>query len=463
MDCCSSVPYNLEEEPELVDGVKMTLDGMKQQKGDHNLSFTSRAIYSQRGDNNDLRTGSESSSVTDVYSNSHQLITGTHSESSSQELEAMNRTPRELEGMAKVRDIVLNQRSKDSDTSSPSDQSGVNISSRSSSTTDSGSEFRQRERSCSVRETKDSHPVSYHSLPKKSSRAEYDLRSPGLILNKARHSRSVTGVYSDSCRSRSATGVYFSNGRSRSEEPTDKNMIPGMSRPRHHSECADMELRHHSPVMGAYSNSSGLVTGVYSDTVTGGNIRRSSHLSPPAEFRDNNRKSVNDTSSRRKKVVSISEHSDGVRTDDVRRESEIVLKQLYEVVSEISPDKKMSRSNTISFGAETNKSCDETETRRKLNNLSDKSVSSSPRISSSMQAIDRKMNQSESSLVLCQPIRDQDSLTFSCTDWIPHRSVLSDERMKTRISYMFGEDIINFLSHREQFKKMTSFPGCIYR
>ena len=82
---------------------------------------------------------------------------------------------------------------------------------------------------------------------------------------------------------------------------------------------------------------------------------------------------------------------------DVKRESEIAIQKLYEAVSEITADKKMSnmsRSNTISFGDEgvnldEGKFSDCESRRRKLNSVSENIVNQ--RMSSSMQAIDRKL------------------------------------------------------------------------
>ena len=175
LECCSNIPYNLEEEPELVDGMKNP-----KCRNEHEKSFTSKTLDEDiKLINNEEKTYSPKS----------------------------GRKPKEeLEGMAKVRDIVLNSckektgEEEESD-SSMSEASGWVSSRRSSvSTTDTNSENKDREAKKADNTAREED--RYPALP--------ELKSPGLLLSKA--------------------------SRSRSEEPPDKS--PGLTgRPRHRSEC----------------------------------------------------------------------------------------------------------------------------------------------------------------------------------------------------------------------------------
>ena len=203
LECCSNIPYNLEEEPEVVDGMKNP-----RSREESDLSFTSRTLLQE-----------ECNQTGNILEHYHS--TGTALETLDEDEDVLipsiniSSSPAkshgcELQGMDKVRDIVLNSSKKkmvdeeDSD-SSLSEASGwvSNNSRRSSlSTTDTNSENQPKERSKSFVESRSHSPKTRES----------DLKSPGLILNKG-------------CRSRS-------------EEPADKIFSPIFSnRPRHRSEC----------------------------------------------------------------------------------------------------------------------------------------------------------------------------------------------------------------------------------
>ena len=401
LECCSNIPYNLEEEPELVEGMRHP-----KVKHGHEESFTSAAL-NYCDDNN----GSNGVLAT---------------------LQEHDDTEDNLQGMAKVRDIVLKNSKKDGDLSdSSSEASGwvSNHSRRSSfSTTDTSSEHR-RERSKSIRE---SYHIYYRSLPKKTSsiRHQYcqdDLRSPGLIMT----------------------------SRSRSEEPGEQ-MSPVQSRPRHRSECHPVtNKRSYSPVRKFAPPHSPVSQGNRSRSYKDKHdIKANAALSPPAEFRDpvklDNAVRENNFARVRKKVICNQD-------SDVKLESEVALQKLYEAVNDISTsanDKKMSRSNTISFGdeainAEERKESSGEMSRRKL-------VMSDCRMSSSMQSIDQRRAE------VYKPSIYQETMAFTCIDWVPNKNVLSDEKMVAKIGYMFGSQTLDFLNHREEFKRLTSFPGALY-
>lgn len=201
LEWCSNVPYNLEEEPEVVDGMKHP-----KTKNEHELSFTSRVLQEESN-----QTGSI---VDHYYCSPLETLTenDTLPENATSRLNSI-KPNEELEGMAKVRDIVLKnsnkKRDEESSDSSISEASGwvSNNSRRSSlSTTDTNSENIAKEKKKKPTETKSPVVTSFKKF-------ESDLKSPGLLLSK-------------SCRSRS-------------EEPSGKALSPSpvlQNRPRHRSE-----------------------------------------------------------------------------------------------------------------------------------------------------------------------------------------------------------------------------------
>ena len=128
LECCSNIPYNLEEEPEQVDGMKNP-----KVKNEHDQSFTSRTLAKEEEEKTKL-LNSPGAPGDKSYSP-----------------KVVRKAKEELSGMAKVRDIVLNSGGQNlageeelSD-SSLSEASGwvSNTSRRSSvSTTDTNSEQR---------------------------------------------------------------------------------------------------------------------------------------------------------------------------------------------------------------------------------------------------------------------------------------------------------------------------------
>ena len=194
-------------------------------------------------------------------------------------------------------------------------------------------------------------------------------------------------------------------------------------------------------------------------------------LPPPAEFRDppkdikldNAVRENNFSKVRQKKysdVMGGGHQSQDVEAPDIRVESEAAIQRLYEAVSEITADKKMSRSNTISFGDE-GISCEESSSEMRRRKMTSSEIIVSQRMSSSMQAIDRRLPDPVTSVIPHRGLH-YDVLSFTCCDWIPNKSVLNDEKMMAKIAYICGMDLINFLGSREEFKKLTSFPGALY-
>ena len=438
LEWCSNVPYNLEEEPELVDGMKHP-----KTKNEHELSFTSQVLKEE---------SNQTGSIVDHYYGSH-LETLDENETLEKETSRLIKTkPREeLEGMAKVRDIVLKnskkKREEESSDSSLSEASGwvSNNSRRSSlSTTDTNSDNISKERSKSLIETKSPVVIS-------SKKFESDLKSPGLLLSNK-------------------------NCRSRSEEPSKKALSPSpvlQSRPRHRSECGP--TRSYSPVR--------KFPPPHSPILMPGN-RRHGHqegkpdnknvaLPPPAEFRDppkdvklDNAVRENNFSKVRHKKCSDALgggfQTQEVEAPDIRVESEEAIQRLYEAVSEITADKKMSRSNTISFGDEgMGSSYEESSSEMRRRKMTSSEIIVSQRMSSSMQAIDGRLPDTVTSLMPSRSLH-HDHLSFTCCDWIPNKSVLNDEKMMAKIAYLCGMDLVNFICSREEFKKLTSFPGALY-
>ena len=198
--------------------------------------------------------------------------------------------------------------------------------------------------------------------------------------------------------------------------------------------------------------------------------QKSQALPPPVEFRDppkdlkldNAVRESNFAKVRQKKLTETKSHSSQPERD-VRAESEAAIQKLYEAVTEISSDKKMSRSNTISFGDESleeAKGKDSGAELRRKKLTSCENMMAQRAMSSSMQAIDRKV--SEGKMFAPLSSRHQDFMAYTCCDWVPNKTVMNDEKMLAKIAYMFGIEMINFMEHREDFKKMTSFPGALY-
>ena len=482
LEWCSNVPYNLEEEPEVVDGMRNP-----KTKNEHELSFTSRVLQEE---------SNQTGSIVDQYYGSPLQTLAENEALPKKDMSKLNKMkPKgELEGMAKVRDIVLKNSKKkmdaESSDSSVSEASGwiSNNSRRSSlSTTDTNSENISKERSKSLIE---STPAA--SLKK----TESDLKSPGLLL-------------STSCRSRS-------------EEPSEKTLMSPspvlQSRSRHRSECGlRMYVMLHLNILTFVSDKKSYYRIIKNykksyyriifrssslrrkfpppqSPVSLGNRRdqeskpdKSAALPPPAEFRDSPKdvkldNAVRESNFSKSRLKKYSDARGGSQSGEVdtpniqvtesevamqklyEAESEAAMQKLYEAVTEITADKKMSRSNTISFGDE-GTSFEEDEELQYTESSSEmrrrKMISSeiivSQRMSSSLQAIDRRLQENV-------PPRKSlhDTLSFTCCDWIPNKSVLSDEKMMAKVAYLCGMDLLNFLGHREEFKKLTSFPGALY-
>ena len=202
-------------------------------------------------------------------------------------------------------------------------------------------------------------------------------------------------------------------------------------------------------------------------------------LPPPAEFRDppkdlkldNAVRESNFAKVRQKKLSETKLHSlqekvaGGEERRDVRAESELAIQKLYQAVTEISSDRKMSRSNTISFGNENLEEVQVKESgaemrRKKLTSCENILAQRAASMSSSMQAIDRKVSEGR----MFAPLSGvhQDYLAYTCCDWVPNKTVMNDEKMLAKIAYMFGIEMVNFMEFRENFKKLTSFPGALY-
>ena len=216
LECCSNIPYNLEEEPELVDGMKNP-----KFKNDHEISFTSRVLTDEANDHNGDHSEHHHTYILDTLTEKNEAFP----------TENLSRNPpvsqsRELEGMDKVREIVLKnsmKKAREEDSvsdSSLSEASGwVSNSSRRSSlsTTDTNSENVTKERTKSL--SSDSKSKYNQSCKKK---PDIDLKSPGLILSKS--------------------------SRSKSEEPSEAALSSPLSpavsgRPRHRSESGSSHHR----------------------------------------------------------------------------------------------------------------------------------------------------------------------------------------------------------------------------
>ena len=103
-------------------------------------------------------------------------------------------------------------------------------------------------------------------------------------------------------------------------------------------------------------------------------------------------------------------------------------------MSEITADKKMSRSNTISFGDEgMGSSYEESSSEMRRRKMTSSEIIVSQRMSSSMQAIDGRFPDTVTSLMPSRSLH-HDHLSFTCCDWIPNKSVLNDEKMMAKIS-----------------------------
>ena len=202
--------------------------------------------------------------------------------------------------------------------------------------------------------------------------------------------------------------------------------------------------------------------------------QKSQALPPPAEFRDPPKDQKLDNAVResifakvrQKKLTETKCHSlPGEERRDVRAESEMAIQKLYQAVTEISSDRKMSRSNTISFGQENYEDVKVKDSgaemrKNKLTSCENIVNQRANSMSSSMQAIDRKVSEGR----LFAPLSgvNQDYLAYTCCDWVPNKTVMNDEKMLAKIAYMFGIEMVNFMEFRENFKKLTSFPGALY-
>eukprot|EP00090_Calanus_glacialis_P010228 TRINITY_DN18611_c0_g1_i1.p1 TRINITY_DN18611_c0_g1~~TRINITY_DN18611_c0_g1_i1.p1 ORF type:complete len:1338 (-),score=331.89 TRINITY_DN18611_c0_g1_i1:1056-4637(-) len=502
LECCANIPYNLEEEPELFDGMKNP-----KVKNGHDQSFTSQTLQSQeshacqaevkhpcRSDNwlllSELEPAKKpmkenSKEICEEVCDQESKKVKPVQENQSKSPVISKKSKANLEGMAKVREIVLSnskykESDEDSSESSISEASGwVSNNSRrsSSSTTETSCENQSQKiptssknrekqpegsafkRASDVKDNKASEKVEKKPVEYK------ELKSPGMLLSKS--------------------------ARSRSEEPAEKKVVsPVVSRPRHRSES--VMTRSFSPVR-KFSNTQNISDKNVQSKPPLPEIIKTEHkneaVPPPEEFRDppkdlkleNIVRESNFAKVRHKKFIenkSHSVHNDPIvisfdkPTDrpDVKKESEIAIQKLYEAVSEITSDKKMSRSNTISFGDEAidndeKKFSDKvSEIRRRKQNSAENLLSQ--RLSSSMQGINRNfpdtIMETKNLPALQQPTIHPDILAFTCCDWIPNKLVLSDEKMSQKIAYMYGIEMVNYLKYREEFKKLTSFPGALY-
>ena len=489
LECCANIPYNLEEEPEIVDGMKNP-----KIKNEHDQSFTSEVLQSQdlhvcqsgvthlcQSDNlapseGELAKKPSVATGADISERLSDVESKTTGESVQKDsTKSPGKKPKSnLEGMAKVREIVLSnsnykESDEDSSESSISEASGwVSNNSRrsSSSTTETSCEIHPQKNAVNLKNEEEKAEQKKVDTDKKPMEKdvkvveEYkELKSPGMLLSKS--------------------------SRSRSEEPAEKKVVsPVVSRPRHRSES--VASRSFSPVR-RFSNTQHCADKNVQSKPPLPEIKtehKNDAVPPPEEFRDppkdqkleNIVRESNFAKVRHKKFIENKSHS--VHNDpivisfdkpkdrpDVKKESEIAIQKLYEAVSEITADKKMSRSNTISFGDEAidnneKKFSDKvSEIRRRKQNSAENLLSQ--RLSSSMQGINKQETALESKSAM-QPAIHPDILAFTCCDWIPNKSVLHDEKMSQKIAYMYGIEMVNYLKYREEFKKLTSFPGALY-
>jgi len=341
LECCANIPYNLEEEPELLD----TITNPKE-KDEHEVSFTSRTLEKQHKPeetleiNDDGEVG-EDGECKDEKSEGDCNVDGEE----------------ELAGMARVRQIVLancraSQKPEGSSDSSVSEES----------------------------------PVAGVTP------GSPDLRSPQLVLARA------------------------APARSRSEEPAARPEQLPAGRPRHRSES--VALPRPRPALPL----------------------------PPAQFRDPAPASP------------VPRLETAVRDGNFARaratRSSLQQRERPATAGEGSAESKMSRSNTISFGdggLEQDQEEGQDEPGRKGQGLS-----------ASLQGIPFIIPQENQAGVVPLLTPGQDPTGFTCCDWVPRPGLLEDERLLQRVALMFGPELVTFARNREQFRRLTSFPGSLY-
>ena len=137
--------------------------------------------------------------------------------------------------------------------------------------------------------------------------------------------------------------------------------------------------------------------------------------------------------------------------------------RIIESYSNSAADRKMSRSNTISFGEGEVNSAEQkvaeklAELRLRRSTLEDRTGeegSTDPDLMEHKSLPQRQLHHASSVPALVQG--------FHCCDWVPHKSLVNDERLLSKVAYSHGPATVQFLRDRDQFTRLTSFPGTLY-
>ena len=119
-----------------------------------------------------------------------------------------------------------------------------------------------------------------------------------------------------------------------------------------------------------------------------------------------------------------------------------------------SADRKMSRSNTISFG--------EGEVNSAEQKVAEKLAELRLRRSTMEEGSTDPDMMEHKSLPQRQASLPHLAQGFYCCDWVPHKSLINDERLLSKVAYSHGPATVQFLRDRDQFTRLTSFPGTLY-
>ena len=142
---------------------------------------------------------------------------------------------------------------------------------------------------------------------------------------------------------------------------------------------------------------------------------------------------------------------------DEEEEGQRECSRIIESYSNSAADRKMSRSNTISFG-EGEVTSAEQKVAEKLAEL---------RLRRSTMESTGEEGSTDPDLMEHKSLPQRNSVPplvhgFHCCDWVPHKSLVNDERLLSKVAYSHGPATVQFLRDRDQFTRLTSFPGTLY-
>ena len=142
---------------------------------------------------------------------------------------------------------------------------------------------------------------------------------------------------------------------------------------------------------------------------------------------------------------------------DEEEEGQRECSRIIESYSNSATDRKMSRSNTISFG-EGEVTSAEQKVAEKLAEL---------RLRRSTMESTGEEGSTDPDLMEHKSLPQRNSVPplvhgFHCCDWVPHKSLVNDERLLSKVAYSHGPATVQFLRDRDQFTRLTSFPGTLY-